>query len=203
MAVVYWLFDETCSWPQTEGYVGVTRLFAERVRKHRRLRLHKGFDAQVLFEGAEEDCYRLEYELRPRAGIGWNLACGGPEGFKREISEETRLKLKRPKSEAHKLASGAGNRGKVRTDEMRLKLSEAHKGKVLAAEHRANIAASLHAMGFKPSPATRAARALLPPPTMLGRKHSPETKARMRAAALKRMAEGRGHTLTGPPKRSK
>src|SRR4051812_23911671 len=76
MAVVYWLFDETCSWPQTEGYVGITVNLANRTRGHRWAR---GYNFQIapLFEGTRQECLAVEYEMRPRDGIGWNVARGG------------------------------------------------------------------------------------------------------------------------------
>jgi hypothetical protein len=196
--VAYWLFDETCSLPQIEGYVGVTRRLTERIREHRKHRPQNGFNVAVIFEGTEEDCYTLERELRPRAGIGWNLAPGGPDGFKREIAEETRAKLRRPKSEEHKRASGAGNRGKIRSEETLRALSESHKGKMLTLEHRAKIGAGLKANGIKPSREaienSRKARALLPP-SMLGKTHSQETRAKMSVGIRQAFAEGRGNRV--------
>lgn len=189
--VVYWLFDEFCNNDAIDGYVGVTRHFAERINDHRKERPRNSFDVIVLFRGIEEECYSVEYRLRPRAGIGWNRAPGGPDGYKVEITEATRLKLRKPKTEEHKRASGAGNKGKIRSLETRMKLSLAHKGKPLSPEHTAAL--KLSKQGFKPSPkaniAARAVLDLLPPP-MLGKRHSEETKSKMRATFESRRQNG-------------
>lgn len=67
-----------------------------------------GFDVELLFEGIHRnEACKIEIRLIAElgridlgTGILVNKTCGG-DGIK-ELSEETKLKLKRPKSEAHK-----------------------------------------------------------------------------------------------------
>jgi hypothetical protein len=167
--LVYWLYDISCSWPQSEGYVGVTNNLRRRLREHRRRR--KGFDVAVLFAGSDIECFTVERELRPRPSIGWNNGAGGPDGRKSGHSEETRKKI------------GVGALGRQHM-----------RGKKLTLEHRANISAGNK--GRKTSNETRAKlRASWAGgqriPGMSGRKHSEETKARMREAQLQAYANGK------------
>jgi hypothetical protein len=115
MCVVYWLFDETCSFPQTEGYIGVSTNWPTRLKQHRRRR-GAPFEAAVLFEGSKEECLALEHEFRPRPCIGWNFNYGGefygpafPPMQGRKHSAET---LKRMRGAALKrIREGRGYQG--------------------------------------------------------------------------------------------
>jgi hypothetical protein len=68
MWIVYWLFDDTCTSPQTSGYVGVTCRYDDRMRRHRKRRA-SSFEITTLFTGSEDQCYALERELRPHSGM--------------------------------------------------------------------------------------------------------------------------------------
>lgn len=71
--VVYWLFDETCVTPERDGYVGVTRQFAYRMRVHRRNpRFPPNFSTSIIAEGSLKECRAVEWRLRPASFIGWN-----------------------------------------------------------------------------------------------------------------------------------
>lgn len=50
----------------------------------------------IIFEGSRQECFKLEKELRPTKGIGWNNAVGGSHGWRNGFShsDETKEKLK-------------------------------------------------------------------------------------------------------------
>ncbi len=152
MAVVYWLFDETCSWPQIEGYVGVTVNIASRKRWHHWARGY-GLQMAPLFEGTRQECLRLEYELRPRDGIGWNVARGG------SVPSESTLR---------------------RSKAVRALLPPPMLGKTHSEETKARMRASAKKRGGGPS--------------FVGRAHSEETKAKLRAARLRQADPRAGKT---------
>jgi len=89
---------------------------------------------------------------------------------------------KRPESTKQKMSqsmkgntNGEGGKGRAFTDEHKTNLSLAHKGYVMPEEQKAKI-----------REATKKARAGIKTLGMTGRKHSPETLAKMRASALLR-----------------
>jgi hypothetical protein len=100
------------------------------------------FEAEVLFTGTEDQCYALERELRPHAGIGWNLTAGGPAGYTRTHCEATREKMRKPKTEEHKRKTGLGNKGKVRTPEQIEVIRQSRLGKPLSVQARAKVGAA-------------------------------------------------------------
>jgi NUMOD3 motif len=139
----YWLFDETCSLPQIEGYVGVTSNWPLRLKQHRSRpgvgREHRGFDAVILFVGTKKECRGFEYDLRPRASIGWNKYPGGMMGFCGRHSEETKAKLR----------------------DARLRQADPRKGRHHTAETKENIRAKKKGTpctnpGYRHSPEVRA-----------------------------------------------
>lgn len=178
MYVVYWLFDETCVSPKRNGYVGVTgKLRLQlRMREHRSKKKATRFHYRVLFEGSEQECFSLEAKLRPAPNIGWNLAAGGPDGYKN---------------------GGTLNKGRKRTPEQLKRLSDAHKNSTYkaTAEHRKNISAAL--MGHSVSQATIDALKLRwqngQVPGMTGKRHSKKTRNKMSASQRRAHAEGRGN----------
>ena len=75
-----------------DGYIGVTCNLRRRLYKHRRNGLFvEGVNIDVLLVGTEEDCLRLEGQLRPDKGIGWNIAEGGWNKCNGSIGKETRI----------------------------------------------------------------------------------------------------------------
>lgn len=168
--VVYWLYDAYCEAPERDGYVGVTGDFDYRIKSHRRKR-QSSFDVKVLFTGTEDECYALERELRPKQGIGWNAAIGGPDGYKR---------------------GHFANRGKRRTQEQIERLRQAYLGYKMPAEQRAKISAALK--GRNPEAATQASTLAWKNGTrvsgMTGQKHGAETRAKMSAARSAFYANG-------------
>jgi hypothetical protein len=102
MFVVYWLHDAEHESPHTDGYIGITGRLATRVRQHRGRkdgigREHPEFQVTVLFKGTRKECQIMEYDLRPRPGIGWNISLGGNRGppiGHYTCTEETKAKLR-------------------------------------------------------------------------------------------------------------
>lgn len=85
--VTYWLRASSHTKPDEQGYVGVClrRRISHRVYKHHwanetHKRFTPDFEWEILFEGSETECFKLERNLRPEIKIGWNLAAGGEEG---------------------------------------------------------------------------------------------------------------------------
>lgn len=89
---VYWIHSTTMTDPTSQGYVGVTnntkRRWANHFSKlrhgvHENQHFQRAFNIEddlavdILFEGAEVDCYAKEQELRPHRDIGWNINEGG------------------------------------------------------------------------------------------------------------------------------
>ena len=153
---VYWIFYEGFS--QDEGYVGVTRYPDRRIAHHLKNNPKVPSDAQhkILFEGTRDECFELEYKLRPRPQMGWNNAPGGSQGYKEGFkhSEETKKHLsevwteerrlaqaertkannksligqKRPKQSAKMMGENNPMFGATHSDEARKKISESKKG---------------------------------------------------------------------------
>lgn len=127
-AILYWIRLPEHTDPKTEGYVGVTLKFDERLRYHLKSAsndTHKnphlsfainkyGWEnliKDVLATDKEDACYIKEHELRPTVGIGWNIAPGGHRGPGRKkgtsLSKETVEKAKRTKNaRKERIASG-------------------------------------------------------------------------------------------------
>lgn len=161
MSYVYWIFNETCNDHLVDGYIGVTDYLDNRIKYHktRNPRIPKDSELlhKVIFEGSREECFELEQSLRPSAGIGWNGAKGGVQGWVSEFthSNVTIQKLKdawtderrnaaaqprpahaekltgRTKPKHSILMTGEGNPmfGQTHGDEARKKMSESRKGK--------------------------------------------------------------------------
>lgn len=135
--VVYWIRHKNHTDIMTQGYVGVTCNFEQRMRSH----LHKangdsdytvhramrkyGADIvkTVVTSGDEEFCYFVESELRPEPDTAWNIAAGGliPPLSGKQHSDETRAKMSaaskgRPKSAEHCRNIGLAQKGRTMSD---------------------------------------------------------------------------------------
>ena len=86
---VYWLYDETCIDPRTDGYIGFTsQKPPKRFSQHQYAtgiyrKVPKKFCSLILFQGTVEECELLEKILRPHKFIGWNVLAGGSHSLKR------------------------------------------------------------------------------------------------------------------------
>jgi hypothetical protein len=90
---VYWLFDETCSVPENDGYVGVSTNLPQRLREHKSKDRRKWSGVEVLFIGTRLECLEKEIAYRPFPGIGWNSNSGGTSG--KMLAPQTRVKISR------------------------------------------------------------------------------------------------------------
>ena len=90
--VVYWKHTPDMTDYHTEGYIGISKHYEERMKQHDRdayvrnslLRVHEqmrinegNVNTEIIFEGNYNDCIDYEEELRPSWHIGWNMAIGG------------------------------------------------------------------------------------------------------------------------------
>lgn len=86
--VVYWIHLTSESDITTEGYVGVSCQFDERLKNHKlgfgnkNVKYHftqtpDDVVVEIVLEGDEASCYTYEQSLRPKPRVGWNIAEGG------------------------------------------------------------------------------------------------------------------------------
>ena len=93
MYCVYWIKSKAHSCIETQGYVGITKNLAERIRAHKKNRKKTPFTDAIRSYGWDNlevillgDSYSLEQALliealyRPFQNIGWNLQRGGELG---------------------------------------------------------------------------------------------------------------------------
>ena len=78
MSVVYWIKNDSCKNPCTDGYVGVTDYPKIRFRVHQSTKRFPSDSVfHILLEDTRNKCLEREKELRPIQEIGWNKAPGG------------------------------------------------------------------------------------------------------------------------------
>jgi len=119
MYKVYWIRRSEHEDIYSQGYVGITRDFENRIKAHKKNRRKTpltdaikryGFNNLIIniVEKAESLKYALEVEekYRPEQNIGWNLQKGGEVGVEPEWYDNPENSLKH--SEATSLATKAG-----------------------------------------------------------------------------------------------
>jgi predicted GIY-YIG superfamily endonuclease len=83
---LYWIHYPDQSFPESEGYIGITSDFSKRIQTHSRYtkyahvknRIDSGAIATILQENlTKEQAESLEMQYRPEENIGWNIAKGG------------------------------------------------------------------------------------------------------------------------------
>jgi hypothetical protein len=78
MSFVYWAYDTTCENAVNSGYIGVSENPKQRFNSLRCARvIPPQAKSNILFEGTRKECLKLEKQLRPHTGIGWNKYTGG------------------------------------------------------------------------------------------------------------------------------
>lgn len=131
MYCVYWIRKEDHTDINTQGYVGITKDFKERMRSHGKNRKKTpltnalkfyGFDTLVkeivASELTQAEALSLEYKLRPAINIGWNLQKGGELGVDSSWyeSDVNKLKHRSATSKATKIAIAAKDTTERRSD---------------------------------------------------------------------------------------
>jgi NUMOD3 motif len=184
IAVVYWLFDETCSCPEESGYVGCCTNLARRLVNHRIAFAsykgaigtpHPNLAVKILLTGTSADALALERELRPRMGIGWNRNRGGRRSGPRDLAHPY-IRALEPKT----------RKGIPQSSETRTKISETNR------LHYADPAARNRlSEAVKETWQKRKANHKSGPMHHVGKgiPKSPEHRENMRQAALRRYAD--------------
>lgn len=146
--VLYWIHDINHTDITTEGYIGVTKNFKNRMISHNRWAirykeenhsnqrtLHKNILksekvlSTILLIGNKEYIGEVEEKLRPRPRIGWNAACGGWYNS---------CKFVKYSNERRKEISERSKK-QIISEETKLKISNTLKGRTLPDEHREKI----------------------------------------------------------------
>jgi hypothetical protein len=73
--LVYWVYDRRCTSPERDGYIGCTSSAKRQIP--RAMERFNVTQFRILFRGTQDECLAVESKLRPRPGIGWNIAAGG------------------------------------------------------------------------------------------------------------------------------
>lgn len=157
LCVVYWLFNERCVCLWRHGYIGYSQCWPAPLKRHRRNGVPFS-NWMILFRGTKRECRDIEWKLRPHSKIGWNCAPGGGHLHRlgAAISPATKKLLsdinknRPPISDATRdkmrtASTGKTNRGRTgqkKSNEERQRISLAHQGKRLSAEHNAKLQAS-------------------------------------------------------------
>lgn len=104
---LYWIHRDCHTSVKTEGYVGITKDYKNRFRVHRYDAKHKNsyhlhhalnkydnISFDIICVGTMSNILDLEFKLRPREHIGWNILRGGatPRTGVTESAETTRKK---------------------------------------------------------------------------------------------------------------
>jgi len=156
----------------------------------------ESFDQQVLVEvdSIEELNYYEEHliaRFQTLVPNGYNLMTGGCHSRPTQVTIDKRNAT--CSDPTIRIKMGSGNRGRVWTDEERQQQSERLKGRVVTAQHRANLSKS--AMGRKMPPITDAHREKLRQASLKMWKtrekvfahHTPEAKEKIRVASTGRL----------------
>ena len=155
--LIYWIKHKNHKNITNEGYVGITDDFNQRMSSHKSYALSNGeypiskaikkygwenLDKQIILEGDKEYCQMIEFKLRPKERIGWNLNIGGniPPNQKGKKQSENHLQ-KRRKSLIGRISGFKGknhseqtkekcrivNLGITKSEESKRKNAEKHK----------------------------------------------------------------------------
>lgn len=197
---VYWLFDETCTVPEESGYVGVTCRLEARIAAHRKK--IPAFKFLILFSGTREECFAVEARFRPQHSIGWNNAAGGRNGYGRGdfYSEKTREKIAKAKIGKPRPDLARYNRTRTLSEETLKKMRAAAERATAASKNSKKFSGNHHSSVSREK-ISRTLKARYTEERMGGKphfnagricRHSPETRAKMRIAALQRWDRERG-----------
>jgi hypothetical protein len=75
---LYWIKDDTCVDPLTDGYIGLTNSIQSRWYSHRRSgNFPPSASMVILHRGTRLECAKHERTYRPGPNLGWNRSNGG------------------------------------------------------------------------------------------------------------------------------
>ena len=202
--VCYWLYDNICTDPQNDGYVGISVCLPQRLARHRfNKQFPSNFKWKILFTGDVLECLAYELELRPDFNIGWNKDRGGNRGsvsrIKSKQSEATRRKksiamLLRCRTaetiEKRSVARRAFLADVERSSLWRTRMTNAFKGIPKSPEQRQKIADTL--TGHVRTSESRVKQSN----STKGKPKSAEHRAKIAAAALRRYQDPAEHQRT-------
>jgi predicted GIY-YIG superfamily endonuclease len=152
---VYWVHLDTHTDKKSEGYIGISTNFKDRMHKHlnhsykydhhvyRAIRKYgwNNLIKEVIFEGTIEECKQKEIELRPHGSIGWNEIPGGDFSPSKDptvaakISAALKGRKGKPHTEATKAIIAKSNRERVLSEESKKRISDTMRK--IQAEHTA------------------------------------------------------------------
>jgi hypothetical protein len=154
---IYWIKHKNHADITKQGYVGITVDFNQRMFSHKSyavsgfeypiskaIRKYKweNLEKKIILEGDEEYCQMIEFKLRPKQRIGWNLNCGGIIPPNQKGKKQSLLHLENRKKSLLGRESGFKNKkhsdlvkekcrlanlGKPKSEESKKKNSEKHK----------------------------------------------------------------------------
>lgn len=134
MYCVYWIRKKDHTDIKTQGYVGVTSNFKERMRSHKKNKNKtplvdaiksygwENLIVEKIYDGlTKEEALEKENHLRPKIMIGWNLQCGGFIGVERDWYDNSKNKEKHSNatSKATKLGIALKDTPKKRAERAR------------------------------------------------------------------------------------
>jgi hypothetical protein len=125
---MYYVYHISDSWDLKYGYIGVTNNLERRWLNHEKSKYTIGkhiqdngwsFDdnMRIVYSGDENECYKMEYNLRPEPFMGLNEAAGGQGGNIYEMLSTIQKQIRNKKiSETHK--------NKILSEETKNKISK-------------------------------------------------------------------------------
>lgn len=151
MSVVYWIHSNNQTDITSQGYIGITNNFDNRMFSHKSVSskidypLYKainkyGWDnliKEVLLIGDDLYCKFIEKKLRPNKRIGWNIAIGGDVPPSMKGCKQTKLHIENRSNALKGRISGFVN--KKHSDSAKEKCRLANVGKVLKKETKNKI----------------------------------------------------------------
>lgn len=132
---LYWIHYPDHTFPESEGYIGITSDFSKRIKTHSRYtkyahvknRIDYGAVSTILHENLTKDqAEALEAKYRPEENIGWNIAKGGniPPSRKGKVSPKSLLTGddRTPKQKAAAKSRSEQIRGKMPSNAVSVEL---------------------------------------------------------------------------------
>jgi predicted GIY-YIG superfamily endonuclease len=151
---VYWIHHNNHDDIFSQGYIGITNNSARRFYQHQKGQsqnkhfsnaLKKYSPKEILWDiiliGTKEYCKEIEFKLRSKENIGWNIEKGGgippSQKGKRQSKEHIKNRIKPRKGKPSPC------KGQKRSDNTKKAISKALKGSIFSEERKLNISKAL------------------------------------------------------------